>query len=328
MRGLNRNLHRCLLSNMRISGRDANKSHKIDESEIDRTLRESQKNDFICPYCEKIINLSLGVLSTGDPLHIPNSMFSPSLDRINCAKGYEYGNCVLAHRGCNIRRGDRDHRTFTNKNSELILTDEEISVIMENNNRIIKNSGIVNEVVKIQSFESTSEYKKHKMENKIDMNDISNITTEQLMSVGETEWTSILERINKAKELRLNKEPAKKDLKDLASKYGFNDVKEFISYTGEVEFSKQTTSFPKYPVGQDTADKCRDAMVKALEMEGLTKGAEFDITEFQEKASFLYNPELKSSSTFKTTFSQAINEGSIKEFVKIPDKGRSMYKYI
>lgn len=147
-----RNLICTLVGRAKVSGRanhDKSKPFipkKVDKDAILSALIISVQKKSLCPICNKVIDLRLGVTRLGDDGYIPNDPLAPSCDRIlNGDSGYTQGNVRITHRGCNTLRNDRHDLNFTWENPNWSPTEKEVKKI-QNRNAEIKQANFLIEI--------------------------------------------------------------------------------------------------------------------------------------------------------------------------------------
>jgi hypothetical protein len=136
----NKNLINILFQNAHVSGRSLHKEYGRDRTAIIHALDVGFQSDFICPICDKIIDITRTVLISRHG-YKPNDPQSLSMDRIDCDKGYIGTNVRCTHRNCNTRRGERDIGfKFSNPNWN---PDEETIRLIKISNTQVKNNGYI-----------------------------------------------------------------------------------------------------------------------------------------------------------------------------------------
>jgi len=277
---------------MKASGRACKKTHNIHYPEISRMFLASKDSGYICSICNKIIDFSRGVLDHGDDGYIPNDQFSPSADRLDCSKDYIKNNCRITHRICNVLRKDNSI-SFVYSNSDWNPTSNEISKIVQNNDDIILNNGMVNKIILIESDKVSNQHKKY-----INNMNTSKLTPESVMSYltslsFEERKTAIETMASIIGEVKIDVEKGSKlvsSFEEACKSLGYSTQKGVELLMGQYGF--KTKSETKY--SRNITPERATHIVNSILESGVKKGTIFRASDVSFKAANVYKKGTKS----------------------------------
>ena len=211
----------------------AGKKYVGSPAAIRECLKSSLSSGGICPICSKVIQFGRGIFDCGDAEFVPYDDQAPSMDRIDCSRGYIEGNLRVVHRKCNSMRGDRDHTTFTYENPLWTPSESEIHTINMENDSILKSDFRVDKL-SIQPIQTKNTYMKP------NKNMDSDLIREMCKTSSDEQLTEHIRALQEEQSSRQRLTDTVAKLEDVVKQYGWSNFDEFVEAYNE-KTSKPST---------------------------------------------------------------------------------------